>query len=1256
MHLKYLLFALFMATALCLSADNCLVHFPRVIHAYQNETVDITVLDDNGLVVPAATLQWKNGAGNGNPLRFKVTKDLILHFTYSGGGCLVADSIFIYVKPRQLYYGGVDDGYARAGVNFNVAIAVPPVFCVNENLVFKATAKSEAGSASFRYRWWKVGHSGDILVSEQPEFFLQPSKATDAGFYYCDVRDENGYTVRSDTQQLNLMPLTVHLLPRRLFVLEGEQVQFTAVDTDSILLSKDSLLWYSGKNALSGKVNPLSVRAGSADAQISVLFTNNKGCIARDSVFLWTKPLRRYAGGVDDGYGRAGGGFTVKILKPLTHVKEYCEGNSVDFQATVPEGSDTSYSFRWWKVGKPTDILIADRSAFTLANPGFSDGGYYFCEARDINGFFACSDTVRLSSHQVHLPAVIYAMEQDRIVLTAKDGGGNPVESGVARWYGRWTDSDSESTISPGGNPLNLSAWDRDFMIRVHCNFPGGCVGEDSTRVFVRSQSLFMGGDDDGYDRTSTPPVITKPRLPRMLCTVDDSVRLQIAAIGSDLLYQWEISLDAAGAASMSWAAVETLGFKGDESSLLLNKLPADFTASFRCMVYNRLGSIYSDTLLLYGHHLLQVKVDPAELMLYNNRPGNVNVSLEKGVKPWTYYYTTPSNVNYRLTDLKTLNSNLPVREPGMYRITYLRDSLGCEVHDSLPLIHVTSPEIPVITISGDREICAGEEIRLKLEVVNGVGPWQVYLAANGLLTDSVTMSGRDTTVVLPAYNDAVYTVLHIYDRNKGQQLVEGETRGRATILVNEPDLLRFAVLNDNHIGICRPVSLFDKLRPSVEGIAQSLIDGSFYLNGRNIGGIWNVGDFIPGAYTLEYRQSTAVHTCSGRADISLALDNLPSAELSLPGMLCADIDGELKLVTTGNEVSFKLGRTRFTRGVISGTTTSSRIGISDLSDNTYRENVRFLSQDSCLAYQVSDITDRHNCTVNDVLRDTVYNTLIPEILISTRYPDEDAQFWETHAAGDTLFTWGEEVGVMFTLLKGNAPFQVRCIRLSNTDNIYPVEEIDSCTQKMVLKDEGTYLFGVQDKYCSSDHGGTLIISQRKPGYLRLKVFLEGLADKSVNASGQEKEIRVELCRDGKILMADTCFVSSSGDVRGKDGNTVLRMEEGEYDIVIRSDGYLPVRSKKSYHLNGDFLHTPLIDFTDEATIYCTTGDLSRHMTLLGVRDGKKIWALSTVEANYNQLISIRDRNNLNTGNSRRAGKQNIEMTLGNRDKYSEVR
>lgn len=1229
------------------------VYLPDILNVSEREKFTLSALDADGNPLSESKLKWYlNGTANKTGNSFTaLSTDMHIQATYLEGTCRGTASTDVFVKPRKLFRGGNEDGFSRVSLSFQVEIIVPPVYCENEELAFRASARGDAGTSGFTFRWWKVGHGYDLLVSERQNFFLSPSKASDAGDYYCEVRDQNGFTVLSDTQSLVLLPVRISIDPNLCYAAQGDRLTFTASYSAGDTISHDSLNWYqravSAPSWTAGKGNHFI--AGAGDSYFKAVYTNSKGCMAEDSSLIITRAHKSFLGGIDDGFAFSGAGFTVMRVLPASKLYEFCDGGSVIFRATVPEGDDSQYRFRWWKVSSPTNELLSDSPDFSLSGLQSRDAGYYFCEARDNNGFSAFTDTVQLTSKRVVLPAVLHAFAGERVSLTASDIHGNPV-SGILTWR------PSGLGIS---NPLTFTAPASDMLVRVTCDFGERCLATDSTWVYIHDKTVFHGGDNDGFDRTQIPPALTKPRLPESLCTLADTVSFETGAIGSDLRYQWEYRLISSQASG--WDNIQKLNIPivGATAPLIhLQEMPEDLAVLLRCKISNSLATIYSDTVRLYGHHLLQATVDKPFVTLYDQKKESVCITLQHGVMPWSFHYVTPLNTRYQRNDLRVPTDLMEVSETGTYRLIYLRDSLGCELRDSLPEIKVSRPEIPEITISGDKEVCENSDVLLRLEVRNGVGPWQVWIDLDGSpatdpgLSWPLTITGRDTSLLFQATRGGTYTIAKIEDLNSGNgnAITQGITSGSASIILHMPDLVRFATLTDNHVGSCYKIDLFSHLRPYTDQATHISTDGDFYVNGVLIPVLWTP---VIGKHTVRYVQKMDAYGCSGSAEVTLIADPLPGLTLHADRNVCENTSGDLQIRTVGNEVTFQLIRKRTDRMSMLVSETVSQIGTSELSDKNYSEVIRFMAGDSCLIYTVRNISDKHGCVVADVLSDTVYSRVSPQIFLQILYPDQTNGQWASLRNVDTIYTWGDAAGIRVVPHKGVNPVDIQCEQVDYTDKKFNINDLH-------LADAGIYRFSASDRYCSNGNAGELTLIHLKPLYTRLKVLLEGLA---VN---NQKEITVDLVQDNRVVGSAVFFARGDGMVVDQEGNSVLSTRSflftsplagDNFDIIVRSEGYLAVRNKKPFQFSETASSSILIDLTDSANLFSYDGDLSRHATRIGERDGKVIWALSTVEANDNDLISVRDANGTLLLPSRFTDTgDETQRTLKNRDKYSGIK
>lgn len=1243
----------------------------------ERNDLPVEALDNNGALIDGRKLTWSYGTliqwqagtaihlpsgSGGNPFMLRgSTSDMILKVRYDEGVCTGYDSLRVRVKPSRYYWGGSDDGYARVSSAFRVELNTPLErdYCVGETIRFKITAISDGGSSNFQYQWWHIVGGNNIAVSSDTAFRLSPARVADAGAYYCEVRDENGFVVLSDTQHLTLTPLTIRVQPRTAYAGEGEEVKVTAFSDTGTVLGGDSLSWYAGgaPPVVSGDSVYLFT-AGSADAFIRATYTNWKGCKAADSLHVITKPDILSVGGVEDGFSKVGAAFTVERIHPVGKVEEYCAGGGVPLKAQVTGEDNANYTFRWWKVSRPSDRLVAEKDTINLKNLSAADAGLYYCEARDANGYIAYTDTLLLTLHNVELPGTFYATEGEHVTFTAYNTKAEVITTSLT-WYERM-DGDTEFYPLPDtDNPLKYAIGSGNTMLRVISNLLPGCSATDSTRVIVRKNGLFKGTQGDGFDVTGVPPVIIRPYLPATLCSAYDSVNLQVFAEGSELEYQWQVLADGGKWINVENAAsVQGYNVMGSGSSLLrLTSMPEEYRGKLRCAVFNDLDTVYSNNVTLYGHHLLQASVDPEVVRLGDETSATVAVRLEHGIKPWAYRYQNPSGVVRIRSGLQDSVNLFSVSDLGMYRLTYLSDSLGCELTADLPDVEVTTYKIPKITISGDNEVCAGTNVNLLLSILEGIGPWEITLHCDGVPADNLGISWplkvttRDTSIWFYANTGGLYTVDTITDLNKGGKRWGGVTSGKASIKVRESDDLRFKIIRDNHIGSCKPVDLIALLQPTVNGVVEN--GGSFYTDGFLVSSLWQPD---PGMHTIRYIQRPNIFGCASKVEVDLIADMQPSVQLILPGSLCENDTAVLLVRSTGNNVSFDLKQERVSRLFFGGSpvVTEKIYQVpASLTHMDYRENLKFLPEDSCLIYTVNNIADKHGCRPSGLLKysDTLIHHFRPALQLHVRYPDvADAQWVPV---SDTLWTIGDEAGIKGALITGDkATAMVYMRNEANGESSFPLDTENK------ISSEGAYRFKITDAFCANDEAARLVVKLTPGGYLRLKVRLEGnIVD--------PKQLLVELLDGETVVAVDTCWVLSDGIVRNRDGGGILSVWDfhrqslqplrGEYRIAVHCVGYLSVVSKRTYRVSATASDTPLLDFTDELNVYQETGNPANHMTRIGERDGKAIWGLSTVEGNGNNLISVSDANVTVTEPVRfSTGGDETGRTRKNRDKHGQ--
>lgn len=1260
---------------LIVGAERLPVFLPQNLIVTEGEKLKIPATDDMGILLSGTLLDWGPGMRKENPLQFVAgNQNTMLRVVYKKNMCVGSDSAFIWVKPKDNYLGLFDDGYARASSSFRVTVNLPEWFCNGQPLKLSAEAKGDAGSSSYIYTWYRKRGQHEEYVGRDSVLVIQHARAEDAGDYFCSVLDkQNDITVRSEVKTISFRPFRVEL-PELFYATQGESLNVTALDSSGTAVLQDSLVWYKrntgGLWAKMGRLmNPCEFIAGESDMEIKVIYTNNRKCTATDSLPVYVRASSNFLGGGEDGFSLGGSNFTVNVEAPLK--REFCENERIVINADV-KGETDGYVFRWWKVGRPVDHIVGESASLEISRTLLSDAGYYYCTARDNEGgFTASSDTVLLIPRQVVLPEVMYATAGEDLTLTVLDGKGDTIRGNMT-WTKR-LNIDWRPLSVIGTNPVRFYADNSNMVVRVSYNF-GSCAAMDTMPVYIKHPLSFSGEKEDGYSRTFIPPVIRKNLNLEQICTVTDSVTLQIWADGSDIRYEWQLL------SGSEFSRVVLNGAQGvDEPRLILKGLRAglsgEFSGFFRCRVScGDSLAIYSDTVKVFANHRLRIKLDRDTVAVYKGQVEKVEVSLVDGVKPWLYNYKTPFGQEMVSDSIYLAADSVEVNLPGIYRFVSLRDSLGCEITADLPQILVTTPEIPKVKIErlSDENICPGGDVYLRVTVRDGVGPWKVWL---NVLSEGVISTAEIPGVEMPLLitkaeggkkslgmtidKSTVYLVDSIVDLNDGHGEWAGTIEGTGAVVnVMDGDLVSFGRLSDNHIGLCRPLDLFDKLKPSIAG--QPLTTGLFKVDGSEVpSGIWSIN--TPASYSVSYVYTNAAG-CKSIADIVLVADARPVATVLLAEELCAGDEEELQVKLNGNNFTFTLGQERIAFGNQASVVTNRLISTGESPD--FIENIRFLPEDSCLIYRLSDLKDRHGCSsITSALSKTIYQHVIPKVKLYSRYPDENGNDWLP--VKDTIWIFEGAVGIKTTLMAGVIPWNLRIDRqplMMRSNSGIQSRGLTPQEKQNSIPDEGSYHCYVSDRYCENNTPAVFVVQRQKPAYLRLKLFLEG--DMKPEGTNVVVELRravtaTEAAAKGTVVASDICRVLPDGTVWDKEGNSIIRLvdygvrnETEKLYVVVKHEGHLAVMSARPYLITDDRSKAVLVDFSDGGNVYINSADLSAHMTKIGERDGKDIWALSAVDEKGNALISVKDGNEITCEGDREAC---LTITRKNRDKYSEI-
>jgi len=149
---------------------------------------------------------------------------------------------------------------------------------------------------------------------------------------------------------------------------------------------------------------------------------------------------------------------------------------------------------------------------------------------------------------------------------------------------------------------------------------------------------------------------------------------------------------------------------------------------------------------------------------------------------------------------------------------------LACAANLTGDVVEVTTNPLPIATISGGDEICAGEaDPTVQVSVVGSVGPWNITYTDG---TNTYTENGLTGTFNVPNTGDGTYEVLTVVD---AVTLCAGNVFGTAVVVTHPLPLVD--VLGGGTIcdGEPRPDVVFDFTEGTGPFDVTYLVDGNSF-------------------------------------------------------------------------------------------------------------------------------------------------------------------------------------------------------------------------------------------------------------------------------------------------------------------------------------------------------------------------------------------------------------------------------------------
>lgn len=1064
--------------------------------------------------------------------------------------------------------------------------------------------------------WFRAG-SEDDLLSVDSWYTLSAVTVADAGTYI--YRSKNDCGVLSDTVVLRVdTEMADNNITFRIDTLcAGSSYSLQ-------LTSGDSIKWYLGNNFTGITGN---------DFILDAVVPANEG--------LYVAHIFNACGEKSAEVARLNVDDTIRVI--AVHPDEaVCAGSMVDLY--VRTNPDKRISYTW--VYNDDTIPGANKSTLKVG-PVTADRSEQVYEVIYSNKCGEGRDTTILTvsdriEYEDPIAQILMCnapgMPEDTLIYVKHK---SPVDA-TYQWYWRET---------AGGDPLKL---DGEVSDTLHL-----AVNTDTRGYYFCEIGKVCNPaiTENSWVRIDTVPVLKNNLLKHDTVCEKTPFRLQLAATGGDLNYEWGCRLsngslethlyDTVAMASSSTFDFGNIGLEYDSCKIW-------------CRVYNGCHEVTTDTLLLRVNALPKIQLSPKDTTICEFGAAQAVIHQLAGTRPWSYTYALDDKEPQSRT-CRTSRDTLWLGEAGTWRLSALTDGL-CSVAGVVDSVKVQVTKVPKITlsnISAQDTVCLGGLVEYRLSVEDGTGPFEITLVdSTGQPAEELELewpyrlTGNTAVLTFRAVSDATYRFGTVKDQSAAVGACPVHTAGELRVVIDQPVPVSFKALADNHLGACHTVDLDTFLAPQPAG-------GVYIVNGVMNGNLYRRQ---PGCDTVRYVVNSSVG-CASERTVWLYTDSLPAARISLPENVCQGTNARLQIAFNGAGYSFDLTRSRLKRSGSGEASEQHKLRLT-AAGKDYSESLTFLSADSCLAYRLASVTDRFGCVSDMVSDDTVNLRLYPELKLYTRYPDLEGQRWETAVSGFTIVQ-GDSVGVRAVLNRGVMPWNLYIAKKDGNRDAGSFEYtgLTSAEKTFRIGDNKTHYFTVEDSYCQNPDAAWRNVNYADTGYIRIAALLEGPYDQSLNAMTVGRKYKVPLLpgmsgfpnvgkatiidwvevslrkastvekaveNPGTQVYAVNCLLLSDGSIVDAKGNNnlvipyIVESPVASYYVLLRHRNHLAVMSASSYTLGKTKATAPLVDFR-YGNIYTGDGVVKNHMSQ--VASGS--WALSAGEFDRNALTSMFDVNGI---------------------------
>lgn len=747
-------------------------------------------------------------------------------------------------------------------------------------------------------------------------------------------------------------------------------------------------------------------------------------------------------------------------------------------------------------------------------------------------------------------------------------------------------------------------------------------------------------------------------------------VELSASALGGSLVYTWELLLKD-GSAPQELKKTEGLDFISS-TSYVLGPVTYEYDgAIIRCIARNSCAADTMETLLFVDKARF-VEISPDEVRICEGSDTKITVELKNGVAPWSYKYAYEDE-NEIARFPGQLKDELEVSRAGTYRILYMRDGSRCMYQDTLAKFTVTTQPLTTAILStlGRDTLCRGDQAQIRIEVRNGIGPWEVaVLKSDGREALEIGKPSpfyiyedeRNMTISFPINESEVYYLGGIKDMAQSTGVTcQGNILDSARFVVLGFDTLRFT-FNQDTFGYCRPVKLDTLLKPNMPG--------SFYIDGaKSQSGLFNPAAprMELGEHTIEYK--TTGRCPAGNNKVKLWIEDKPKLHVVPRDTgLCP---GESMNVILRPEGKGPFELTYAIHGV------KSNGSIEVLEKNPLKN---WMGQKTINVYNPGNGTDsirrivpvslidKYGCWADrvDSIESNVFLRRYPDFEVYGRHKYYNSGNW-AEWIDPYIIPEGDTVAFKVELKSGERPWAFNLL-ISGTESI--TKDITNIHGRDTIYEttaSGEYKFRVVDgDNCTKPNGmKTKHIYFKEDGYFMAKVLLEGPYDASTRKMGtylydnhllpqytgmdwtvlggkkvidwliveaREQENSEPVSRDTVLVREDGVLLNPA---TGRDTltlrNTSKLWGNDLYYIVLRHRNHLSVMSGRKV-LVADADHKDQVVFLDFTTgnevtpdnVYSSGAALDMHMTRL--EPGK--WAMAAgYDLVIDELVSVTNPN-----------------------------